>query len=444
SSSAAELAQGDSRGTPTAKIYAEVRGQYITASLQNMAAACLATARKQNPSTATVYKKGDNAIGMYAAGIKGMFIAEYDNICPIFDREEWGQVLSMTCQGALKAFATTLRDLDRHIKDNITSDCFLAYEIIEVVSDTALEIDSKTGELKVELADALKPIRETAKSSLSALLTDVRNRVQQMMQLPSDGSAIPLTSEVMTRLQAMTSFLVPLSSILTSLGKGGWSAPGPASSSSSIPTLKTFDVGADGRKLFADYAADTINTLLSNLEARSQALQKSKGVQGVFLANNIAIIDRMIRSSELGPLLEPAQPKIEAWRVKATKHYMTTWNEVSAYLLDVQYTNRGPRPPSTGTAVDSAAFVKALSSKEKDAMKEKFRAFNTSFDEMVAKHKTYKMEKEVKVSLARDVQRLIEPLYSRHWDRYHEIDKGKGKYVKYDKTQLNAVLTNLG
>ncbi|KAH0260417.1 hypothetical protein KCU71_g21002, partial [Aureobasidium melanogenum] len=78
SSSAAELAQGDSRGTPTAKIYAEVRGQYITASLQNMAAACLATARKQNPSTATVYKKGDNAIGMYAAGIKGMFIAEYD------------------------------------------------------------------------------------------------------------------------------------------------------------------------------------------------------------------------------------------------------------------------------------------------------------------------------------------------------------------------------
>ncbi|THW52146.1 hypothetical protein D6D21_01065 [Aureobasidium pullulans] len=444
SSSAAEMSQNDSRSTPTAKIYAEVRGQYITTSLQNMAAACLATARKQNPSTATVYKKGDNAIGMYAAGIKGMFIAEYDNICPIFDREEWGQVLSMTCQGALKAFSATLKDLDRHIKDNITSDCFLAYEIIEVVSNTALEVDNKTGELKIEIADALKPIRETAKSSLSALLTDVRNRVQQMMQLPADGSAIPLTSEMMTRLQTMTSFLVPLSSILTSLGKGGWSAPGPASSSTSIPTLKSFDVGADGRKLFADYAADTIHTLLSNLEARSAALQKGKGVQGVFLANNIAIIERMIRSSELGPLLEPAQPKIESWRVKATKHYMTTWNEVSAYLLDVQYTNRGPRPPSTGAAVDSAAFVKALSSKEKDTMKEKFRGFNASFDEMVAKHKTYKMEKEVKTSFARDVQRFIEPLYGRHWDRYHEIDKGRGKYVKYDKTQLNAVLSNLG
>lgn len=444
SSSATELAQGDAAATSTAKIYAEVRGQYITTSLQNMATACLATARKQNQNVATVYKRGDNAIAMYASGIKGMYTAEYDNICPVFDREEWGPVLTMTCQGSLKAFASTLRDLDRHVKDNITSDCFLAYEMIEVVSNTAIEIENKTGELKHEIADALKPVRETAKSSLSALLTDVRNRVQQMMQLPADGAAIPLTSEMMTRLQTMTSFLVPLSSILTSLGKGGWSAPGPATSSTSLPTLKSFDVGADGRRLFEDYAADMISTLLSNLEARSQALHKGKGVQGVFLANNVAIIERMIRSSELGSLLESVQPKIEAWRVKATKHYMTTWNEVSGYLLDVQYTNRGPRPPSTGQSVDSAAFVKALSSKEKDTMKEKFRGFNASFDEMVAKHKTFKMEKEVKTTLARDVQRFIEPLYGRHWDRYHEIDKGRGKYVKYDKAQLNAVLTNLG
>jgi exocyst complex protein 7 len=442
-SSSSDLAQGDAKSTPTAKIYADVRGQYITSSLQNMAAACLATARKQNSTSTTVYKRGDNTIAMYAAGIKGMFIAEYDSICPIFDRNDWGRVLSMTCQSSLKAFAATLKDLDRHVRDNITSDCFLAYEIIEVVSTTALDVESKTGHLKVEIADALKPIRETAKSSLSSLLTDIRNRVQQM-QLSADGTAVPLTSEVMTRLQTMADFLVPLSSILTSLGKGGWSAPGPASSSSSIPTLKSFDVGADGRKLFADYAADTIHTLLSNLEIRSQALQKGKGVQGVFLANNVAIIERMIRSSELAPLLEPAQSKIEAWRVKATKHYMTTWNDVSGYLLDVQYTNRGPRPPSTGASVDSTAFVKALSSKEKDTMKEKFRGFNASFDEMVAKHKTYKMEKEVKTALAREVQRFIEPLYGRHWDRYHEIDKGKGKYVKYDKTQLNAVLTNLG
>jgi exocyst complex protein 7 len=34
-------------------------------------------------------------------------------------------------------------------------------------------------------------------------------------------------------------------------------------------------------------------------------------------------------------------------------------------------------------------------------------------------------------------------LYSRFWDRYHEIDKGKGKYVKYSKAELGQSLSGL-
>ena len=195
--------------------------------------------------------------------------------------------------------------------------------------------------------------------------------------------------------------------------------------------------------LFAHYSSDTVETLLSNLQTRAAVLLRSKSLQGVFLLNNIAIIDRMIRSSELQPLLESVQTKIDAWRKKATALYLDTWKETSAFLLDVQYTNRGARPPSTGTAIDSAAVVKSLSSKDKDAIKEKFRSFNTAFEENVQRHRTYKMEKEVRTHLAKEVQMFIEALYGRFWDRYHDIDKGKGKYVKYDKAQLNSWLANL-
>lgn len=440
-SSATEPTQADVKSSPTAKTYAEIRGRYMTTSLQNMATACVATARKQNSDT--MYKRGDNAIGMYASGIQGMYMAEYDNVCPIFPRDDWGQVLAMTCQSSMDAFASTLRDLDRHVRENLSSDCFLSYEIIEVVTRTSLEIQNTTGEMKLALADALKPIRETAKSSLSSLLTDIRARVQQMPQLPMDGAAVPLTVDVMTRLQTMTGFLAPLSSILISLGDGGWTSASAASSSNSIPTLKSFDVGADGIKLFAHYASDTIDTLLSNLEARGKMVYKGQGILAVFLANNIAIIERMIRSSELQSLMVSVMPKIEATRNKQMKTYTNTWTPLTKYLLDMQYTNRGPRPPSTGQAVESSAFVKALSSKDKDALKEKWKAFNSDFDEMVTKHKSFKMEREVKTAFGNDVQKFIEPLYSRHWDRYHEIDKGKGKYVKYDKNQINTVLANL-
>ena len=112
----------------------------------------------------------------------------------------------------------------------------------------------------------------------------------------------------------------------------------------------------------------------------------------------------------------------------------------------MQYTSRtaaAARPASGGT-VDSGAIVKALNSKDKDAIKDKFKSFNTSFDELVARHKALYMEREVRSVLAREVQAILEPLYARFWDRYHEVDKGRGKYVKYDKSALSIQLATLG
>ncbi|KAK5175570.1 exocyst complex component exo70 [Saxophila tyrrhenica] len=427
---------------PSAKVYAQERGQHITLSLSNLAQASLSTARKvAGQDTNAIYKQGSNGIGTYAGGMQGMYTAEYDNICQIFSREEWGQVLITTCQGSLAVFGNTLRDLDAHIKSNLITDCYLAYEIIEVVSNTSFRLEDRTGELKQAMSEALRPVRETAKSSLSSLLSDIRSRIQQISSLPIDGSAVPITSEVMQRLQTMTSYLPPLTSIMRSLGDGGWSAPNNSTSTSSIPTIKSFDVGADGKQLFSHYSTDTIETLLSNLESRAKSLLRGKSVQGVFLANNIALIERMIRSSELQPLLG-STPKLEAWRKKSSQLYTDAWKETSTLLLDVINT-KNARPPSMGQGVNSADVLKALNSKEKDAIKEKFRNFNVSFDELVAKHKSYKMEPEVRRMLGREVQNFIEPLYTRFWERYHEVDKGKGKYVKYDKGQLSSILASL-
>ncbi|KAF2228168.1 Cullin repeat-like-containing domain protein [Elsinoe ampelina] len=443
SASNSEMSSGQRNMPPTAKIYADIRGQYMTYSLQNLATASIGTARKQHSDS--LYKRGDCAIGTYAQGITGIYSAEFNSIRDVFQSDECHQVFHLTCQNSLNAFAATLKDLDKHIKDNLLADCYLAYEIIEVVSISSLEIENRTraGEVKQAMADACKPLRETAKTSLNIFLSDIRNRAREMAALPQDAAAVSLSTEAMTRLQLLTEYLAPVTSILTSLGDGGWSSPNLSNSLANSPSLRSFDVGPDGNMLFAHYASDMVETLMSNLQMRAHAAYKSKSQQGVFLLNNVVIVERAIRSSELQTLLDSAQPKIEAWRKKAVAMYLDVWKETSAYLLDVQYTNRGQRPPSTGQAIDSAAVVKSLSSKDKDAIKEKFRNFNTSFDDNIAKHRSYKMEKEARALLAREVQMFIEALYGRFWDRYHDIDKGKGKYVKYDKNQLNAWLSNL-
>jgi len=413
--------------------------------------ATISTSKRKNADDP--YRQGTSAIGTYASAIEGLFLAEFQNISAIFPRDDWGPAIEETCRKALVDFAKTLRELNMYIKQNLTTDCFLAFEIIERVTSVAHRVNSATGEVKLPFADALKPIRETAKSSLPELIEDQRRRISAMATLPADGSAVSFTSETMQRLQTFTSYPKSISSILTSLGDGNWTRSSnsahPSDSTTSIPSLKSFDVGADGNQLLTHYILDTLEAHLTSLESRARVLMKSKAVHGVFISNTIALIDRMIRSSDLASLLSSnpiSQSKIDTWRKKGTSTYMDSWREPSSALFDVQYTNRsGPRPQS-GTSISSADVIKQLGSKDKDAIKEKFKLFNTSFEACVKTHRELSggMEREVKSSLGREVGNMVEPLYARFWDRYEALDRGKGKYVKYDKGTLSATLASLG
>lgn len=452
SSTTARDASYSSRESLSVRIYAEIRGAYLSSSLHNLSAASISTSKRK--ASDEIYRQGTSGIGTYAQGLEGIFSAEFGNISAIFARENWGVAFDATCRKALAEFAKTLRELNMHIKQNLATDCFLAYEILEIVTNIGYRLDQLSGQLKLPFADALKPIKENAKSSLAELIEDVRRRVSSMQTLPADGSAIPFTSDLMTRMQTMTLYPQSLASIMASFGDGDWTSLAAVSasnhnSSTSLPSLKSFDVGADSSQLLARYIMDTIETLLTSLDAKSRLFLKSKALSGVFMANNVAVIDRMIRSSDLATVLgsaNKAAQKIETWRKRGTSAYLDSWREPCSALMDVQYTSRHARPPSGNNGViDSAAVIKQLGSKDKETIKEKFKSFNTSFDELSARHnKGLQMEREVRSQLAREVQAMIEPLYARFWDRYHEIDKGKGKYVKYDKGTLSAVLASLG
>ena len=436
------------QNSPTTREYAEIRGNYLHTSLQNLAFASISTSKKK--SLDEVYRQGTSGIGTYASGLEGMFVAEWQNIVSIFSPDDAGIAFEMTTRKAMAEFSKTVQNLNSQIKSSIITDCFLAFEVVDVVTRLAFRMDGQTGQtghVKQQLIDAIRPVRDTAKLSLSELLEDIRRRIASIAVFQHDGAAVPLTSEVMTRCQSLLAYPQVLSSFLSKSHNKSSSASN--GSSSSLPTIKSLDISADGNQLIAHYVLETFEILLSSLETRARTIFKTKAILGVFMANNVAVIDRMIRSSDLQQLLSSTNSpnKIEIWRKKGTGAYLDSWREPCAALMDVQYTNRGTRPPSgnTGT-VDSTAVIKGLSSKDKDAIKEKFKTFNSRFEELSAKHKELGqgMERDVKNQLAREIQAMIEPLYARFWDRYHEIDKGKGKYVKFDKGSLASQLSSLG
>ncbi|KAE8378384.1 Cullin repeat-like-containing domain protein [Aspergillus bertholletiae] len=413
-------------GNPALKIYAAVRAPYITSSLQNLAIASLNTVKRRADDGP--YKQGTNGIGIYSNALENFIYAEHDIISRIFTGDQRGLALQATCQSALAEYSKTLRELNQYIRANLMTDCFLAFEIIEIVTAMSYRVDAKTGELKSMFIEALRPIRETAKSSLSELLEETKRKASSIQMLPPDGGSVPLVNEVMSSLVTLTGYSGPLASILTSLGDGNWRSTSNASGTAPL------DVSPDSSTLLSHFILDMIEALMIALESRGRAFHRTKAVQGVFLSNVFCNVDRAIRSSaELARYLGSPDSiaRIDTFRKRATSTYLDSWKETSQYLLDVQYTSRGAGAsarPTSGGIVDSSAIVKSLSSKDKDAIKDKFKAFNTSFDELVSRHKALYMEREVRGVLSREVQTVLEPLYARFWDRYHEIDKGRGKY----------------
>lgn len=438
---------------PAVRIYAEVRGPYLSGSLQNLATASINTSTKRSKD-AGIYREGTSGIGAYASGLQGMITAEAENINRVFPASEAAQAIELSCQNAMAEFSKTLSQLNTFIKSRILTDCFLAFEIIDLVTPISYNLESRTGaRLKSQFSDALRPIRETARSSLSELLEQTRQKASTVAVLPNDGNTVPIVSDTMQRLSILSIYSQPLKTILSSIGDGNWRA-NPTINPTPPPLDPT--TSPDSTTLLFSYLSDFLDTLLTTLEARAKSFHRSKSLQGCFLSNTFAVVERSIRSSpDLSRALAVSpthSPRLDAWRKKASSLYLDAWKDPSSYLLDVLYTSRtsgaaatsnASNRPVSGSAVDSAQIVKGLSSKDKDKIKEKFKAFNSSFDEMVARHRSLYMEREVRSILGREVQAMIEPLYARFWDRYHEVDKGKGKVVKYSKADLASLLMGL-
>ncbi|KAJ5925107.1 hypothetical protein N7454_007746 [Penicillium verhagenii] len=436
--SASALGPSRNKGeNPAMKIYAEVRGPYITSGLQNLSIASLNTVKRR--PTDGPYKQGTNGIGIYSNALEAFINTEHAIIVQLFPGDQQGLALQAVFLSAMGEYSKTLRELNLYIRQNLMTDCFLAFEIIEIVTAMSYRIDSKTAELKGLLIEALRPVRETAKSSLSELLEETKRKAATVA-LPPDGGSVPLVEEVMNSLATLTGYSGPLASILTSLGDGNWR------SKSSTAGTAPLDVGPDSGTLFSHFILDMIESLMTALEARGRSFHKTKAALGVFLSNVFCIVDRSIRQSpELARYLGAPDSiaRIDTFRKRATSTYLDAWKETSQFLLDVQYTSRSGARPNSGGAVDSSSIVKSLSSKDKDAIKDKFKSFNASFDEMLSRHKPLHMEREVRSVLGRELQAVLEPLYARFYDRYVEIDKGRGKYIKYDKSNLSVQLAQL-
>ena len=236
----------------------------------------------------------------------------------------------------------------------------------------------------------------------------------------------------MGRLRRLTDYPGAVAGLLITLGDRNWGRP-------FTPTLPTtmqgFDVGADGNILLCNYIGESIEKLIELIEAKAKNNVKKPPTIAVLCINNITYIESQIKRSGLIGVLNTnnGMSKVERMRKKFVEDYLHGWKECASFLLDSVHTSK--------TGPGGASRTPTFTSKDKDAIKEKFKNFNNTFDDLVARHRSYVFpDREVKAMLVKEIS-FIGPLYGRFYDKYHEIVKDK--HIKYDRQQLDAQLASL-
>lgn len=151
---------------------------------------------------------------------------------------------------------------------------------------------------------------------------------------------------------------------------------------------------------------------------------KSKGykkpvIGTVFLLNNYHYILKNIKSTQLSDSIEPTvMINLDKLLLKQMDTYRTNWIACVEFLMD-------------STNIQDGTIVKTLSTKQKDAIKDKFRVcrilifflkpkgFNDTFEEFIKNSKSYSVpDVDLRAQMVNDIKAVLVPMYNRFFDRY--------------------------
>ncbi|XP_022987088.1 exocyst complex component EXO70B1-like [Cucurbita maxima] len=173
--------------------------------------------------------------------------------------------------------------------------------------------------------------------------------------------------------------------------------------------------------------------LLSSLE--SNLVEKSKfyedvSMQFIFLMNNILYIVKKVKDSELAQLLGDNWLRRRSGQIRQyeTSYLRASWSKVLSCLKD----------EGIGGSPSNASKV---------ALKEKFKNFNASFEEICRVQTAWKVsDTQLRDELIISVSEKVIPAYRSFLGRFrNQLESGRhsGKYIKYTPEDLENSLSDL-
>lgn len=295
------------------------------------------------------------------------------------------------------------------------------YDALANVSQT-LEVMVTDAFVCKETKDVLDALGDAARGTFVEFENNVRNETSKKPTI--NGEVHPMIRYVMNYMKLIVDYAATLNSLLENDESDG------------------YDDGTEEMSPLAKRMLRLITCLESNLEEKSK-LYEDGGLQYVFLMNNIYYVVQKVKDSELGKLLGDDWVRKRRGQIRqyATGYLRASWSKVLAALRDESMGGGSSGSPSYGQRSNSS------SSASKMALKERFKGFNASFEELYRLQTAWKVpDPQLREELRISIQEKVIPAYRAFFGRNKsQLEGGRhaGKYIKYTPDDLESYLPDL-
>jgi exocyst complex protein 7 len=380
------------------------------------------------------YDKTNNPIVVYSDALNGFLQARLADLEQLFPENSARKLYfqEQIFNICLSKFLSMMYDLNDHVATHLQADSLVIFDIAYCVVLLLSTTDMGPNKRHPKLVELLQKVRNTTKSVFAEFLRYIETRVQNLATLPSDNGVTEATMDVMSRMRKLSEDRDSATVLMENLAPSSW-IPTPKPTWASMLSSSS-NVSTDGSpwSLLSEYFSDAIDDLVLNLELKSKALARKNSQTGLLMLINLTFIETSVkRSKKMQEILGSAgAERLQRLRKHSHDLFLEGWKAAAAHLMDVTVVRSGN---------------KTLTSKDREAIKEKFRAFNSEFEMLVQRQKSYNLtDAALRQELTKEI-RFISPLYHRFYDRHRggEFTKNVEKYIKYDKEQFDSILASL-
>ncbi|CEP08664.1 hypothetical protein [Parasitella parasitica] len=415
------------------KPYVEIRSAFLQRSLHPLSQSVQLSEKHQGSS----YERGSSEFLKYTECYTKMLESEYKFAQQIMSNEQRrAAALKGSIAPATAEYIAAGKQLNAIAKRLSYTETTFVFDIIEKFDRECICYVEELSHIVSlqDIQEMINAFKLTVLRNFYEFMEDVRGRkeVSQPTNLSSDGTVHEMTSNTLNYFKRLYIWRDTVEPLLVLVGDGGWNnmpSPQILNDTSRIQQGES----AIGAALLQKFFVDALDQMTVSLQQKSRGYKKPT-LATLFLLNNYNHILRQIRSPPLNAIFDDgSEMKFGKLVKKQLDAYQESWKPCVENLMDVTYVRGG-------------AIKNAMGNQERQLIKERFKNFNTEFEEIARAQQTYAIpDTELRNQVIRDVKNVLVPMYGRFLDKYQNTDftKNPAKYIRYDKDKVDRMIGHL-